>query len=90
MPVAKFWLHIDQDEQARRFEERARSPLKYWKYTDEDRRNREKWALYRDAAQEMVERTNSKHAPWHIIEGNDKRFARIKVLRTVLDLLEHA
>ncbi len=90
MPVAKFWLHIDQEEQARRFEERAKSPLKQWKFTDEDVRNRAKWPRYELAVNEMLARTNQKHAPWHLIEANDKRFARIKILRTVLELMERA
>lgn len=90
MPVAKFWLQIDQDEQARRFEERAKSPLKQWKFTDEDVRNREQWPKYELAVNEMLAKTNQKVAPWHLIEANDKRFARIKVLRTVLDLMERA
>ncbi|MCB1322082.1 MAG: UDP-galactose-lipid carrier transferase [Leptospiraceae bacterium] len=85
--VAKFWLHIDQDEQLRRFEERARSPMKQWKLTDEDWRNREKWPLYRDAVEEMISRTSSEMAPWFLIEGNDKLFARIKVLQLALQTL---
>ena len=90
MPLAKFWLQIDQEEQARRFEERAKSPLKQWKFTDEDVRNREKWPQYETAVNEMLARTNQKGAPWHLIEANDKRFARIKILRTVLELMERA
>ena len=90
MPVAKFWLQIDQDEQARRFEERAKSPLKQWKFTDEDVRNRAKWPQYEAAVNEMLAKTNQKDAPWHLVEANDKHFARIKVLRTVLELLERA
>ncbi|MCR9143270.1 MAG: hypothetical protein NXI24_13525 [bacterium] len=90
MPVAKFWLQIDQSEQERRFEERAKSPLKQWKFTDEDVRNRAKWPQYEEAVNEMLMRTHHKNAPWHLIEANDKRFARIKVLRTVLELMERA
>ena len=90
MPVAKFWLQIDQAEQARRFEERARSPLKQYKFTDDDVRNREKWPQYEAAVTEMLEKTSTKRAPWHVIAANDKRYARIQVLRTVLELLEDA
>ncbi|MBI40845.1 MAG: hypothetical protein CMF59_14705 [Leptospiraceae bacterium] len=86
--IAKFWLQIDQKEQASRFEARANSPLKQWKFTEEDVRNREKWPEYEQAVQDMLDRTDTNYAPWHLIEANDKRFARIKVLRTVLSLLE--
>lgn len=89
MRVAKFWLHIDQDEQARRFEERAKSPLKQWKFTDEDVRNREKWPEYALAVNEMIAKTHRpEEAPWHLVEANDKRFARLRVLRTVLKLFK--
>lgn len=90
MCVAKFWLHIDQAEQARRFEERAKSPLKQWKFTDEDVRNREKWPEYALAVNEMIAKTHRTSAPWHLVEANDKRFARLRVLRTVLKLLKRA
>ena len=86
--IAKFWLQIDQEEQSRRFEARAMSPLKQWKFTEEDVRNREKWPLYEAAVCDMLTRTSKDYAPWHLIEANDKRFARIKVLRTVLALLK--
>ncbi|MCB1303677.1 MAG: UDP-galactose-lipid carrier transferase [Leptospiraceae bacterium] len=85
--VAKFWLHIDQKEQEARFEARALSPLKQWKFTEEDVRNRDKWPQYEEAVREMLIKTHHDYAPWHLIEANDKRFARIKVLRTVLSLL---
>ncbi len=86
--IAKLWLQIDQKEQASRFEARANSPLKQWKFTEEDVRNREKWPEYEQAVQDMLDRTDTNYAPWHLIEANDKRFARIKVLKTVLSLLE--
>lgn len=86
--VAKFWLHIDQQEQERRFKARAMSPLKQWKFTEEDVRNREKWPRYEAALVDMLKNTHREEAPWHIIEANDKRFARIKILRTVLTLLK--
>lgn len=86
--VLKFWMHIDKDEQARRFEERAQNPEKQWKITDEDWRNREKWDLYEDAVNEMIVRTSTTYAPWIIVEGNSKYYARIKVLETVVNALE--
>lgn len=86
--VLKFWLHIDKDEQERRFNDRMKNPEKRWKITDEDWRNREKWAQYEEAVNEMLERTSTKDAPWIIVEGNSKYYARIKVLETVADALE--
>jgi len=81
--VLKFWLHIDQDEQLRRFKERERVPYKQHKITEEDWRNREKWEDYKRAVNEMVIRTSTENAPWHLIPGNDKRHARIAVLEVV-------
>ena len=86
--VIKFWLHIDKDEQARRFKERQDTPEKNWKITDEDWRNREKWDMYEKAVDEMLVRASTSYAPWVIVEGNDKMYARIKVLETVVDALE--
>lgn len=86
--VLKFWLHIDKDEQERRFKERQANPLKQWKITEEDWRNREKWDQYEEAVNEMLIRTSTTYAPWIVVEGNDKRYARIKVLKTVVDALE--
>ena len=86
--VLKFWLHIDKDEQERRFKERQANPSKQWKITDEDWRNREKWDQYEEAVNEMLVRTSTTYAPWIVVEGNDKRYARVKVLRTVVDALE--
>ncbi len=86
--VIKFWLHIDKDEQERRFRERMENPAKQWKITDEDWRNREKWDLYEAAVDEMLVRTSTTYAPWVVVEGNDKLYARVKVLRTVVDALE--
>ena len=85
--VFKFWLHIGKDEQVRRFEERAGTPYKAWKLTDEDWRNREKWDLYEAAVEEMLLKTSTLTAPWTIVEGTDKLWARVKVLRTVVDRL---
>jgi polyphosphate:AMP phosphotransferase len=85
--LVKFWLHISKDEQLRRFEERQNTPFKRWKITDEDWRNREKWSQYDIAVHDMVERTSTHIAPWVLVEGNDKRFARVKVLRSVCEKL---
>ena len=86
--LGKFWLHIDKAEQERRFLERQNVAYKAWKLTDEDWRNRANWAAYEMAVNEMVERTSTGVAPWTIVEANDKKFARLKVLKTVCDLLE--
>ena len=86
--VLKFLLHIDKDEQERRFKERQANPAKQWKITDEDWRNREKWDQYEEAVNEMLIRTSTTYAPWIVVEGNDKRYARVKVLQTVVDALE--
>jgi polyphosphate kinase 2 (PPK2 family) len=88
--VQKFWLQISKEEQLARFEARKLTPYKRYKITDEDWRNREKWDEYRDAINEMLERTSANHAPWNLIAGNDKRFARIQVLQIVTDALREA
>ncbi len=85
--LVKFWLHIDKDEQLRRFEERQTVAWKNWKITDEDWRNREKWDQYKVAVDEMLFRTSTTHAPWTVVEANDKRYARIKVLRTIVETM---
>ena len=86
--VLKFWMQIDKDEQERRFKERQQNPEKQWKITEEDWRNREKWDLYEVAVNEMLLRTSTEYAPWIVVEGNDKYYARIKVLETVVNALE--
>lgn len=86
--VLKFWLQIDKDEQERRFKERMENPEKQWKITDEDWRNREKWDQYEQAVDEMLVRTSTTYAPWIIVEGNSKYYARIKVLQSVVDAIE--
>ena len=86
--IIKFWMHIDKDEQEKRFKERQADPDKQWKITDEDWRNREKWDKYEIAVNEMIMRTSTEHAPWIIVEGNDKYYARIKVLKTVTEAIE--
>jgi polyphosphate:AMP phosphotransferase len=88
--LVKFWLSIDQKTQLKRFKEREQIPFKRFKITEEDWRNREKWPLYRDAVGDMVDRTSTEIAPWTLVEANDKRFARIKVLRTINEALEAA
>lgn len=86
--IIKFWLHIDSDEQEKRFKERMENPEKQWKITDEDWRNREKWSQYEEAVDEMILRTSTTYAPWHIVEANDKYYARVKVLETVANTIE--
>ena len=86
--VIKFWMHIDKDEQERRFRERQENPEKQWKITDEDWRNREKWDQYEDAVNEMLLRTSTDYAPWVVVEGNSKYYARVKVLETVVKAIE--
>ncbi len=86
--VIKFWIQIDKDEQLRRFTDRQNTPEKQYKLTDEDWRNREKWAVYESAIDEMLQKTNTAQAPWVIVEGNDKKYARLKVLRTLREALE--
>jgi polyphosphate kinase 2 (PPK2 family) len=88
MILVKFWLHISDEEQLRRFKKREKNPLKAWKLTDEDWRNREKRPAYEEAIDEMVRRTSTEHAPWHLVEAEDKRYARVKVLETVCDAIE--
>jgi polyphosphate:AMP phosphotransferase len=88
--VVKFWLAISKDEQLRRFEARADTPYKQYKITDEDWRNRQKWDLYRQAVGDMVDRTSTSFAPWTLVEAEDKRYARLKVLDTVCDRVEAA
>ncbi len=86
--LLKFWIHIDPDEQLARFKAREVTPWKQWKLTDEDWRNREKWAEYEEAVNDLVEKTSTSNAPWTLVEGNDKKYARIKVLTTVCEALE--
>jgi polyphosphate kinase 2 (PPK2 family) len=86
--LLKFWLHISKDEQLKRFRDRTEVRYKRWKITDEDWRNRKRWADYTIAVNDMVARTSTTIAPWTLIEGNDKNFARVKVLKTIVDSLE--
>ncbi|MFT4588991.1 MAG: polyphosphate:AMP phosphotransferase [Candidatus Binatia bacterium] len=86
--VFKFWLQIDRDEQMARFKAREKIAHKRHKITDEDWRNREKWDAYEHAVEEMIERTSTKRAPWTLVAANQKKFARIQVLKTFCDQLE--
>ena len=88
--IVKFWIHISREEQLRRFKEREQAPHKQWKITDEDWRNREKWDRYEPAVIEMLQRTSTIHAPWTIVEGDCKLYARVRAIRTVVDALEGA
>lgn len=88
--VIKFWVQIDKDTQLERFNERKANPEKQWKITDEDWRNREKWDLYEGAVNEMLKKTNTAFAPWHVLESNDKHYARIKALKIVIKACEKA
>jgi polyphosphate kinase 2 (PPK2 family) len=86
--LVKFWLHISDDEQLVRFNARAADPLKRWKLTDEDWRNREKNRLYEAAAEDMLRKTSQPLAPWDVIVGEQKRFARIAVLERLIQRIE--
>ncbi|MBC8586336.1 polyphosphate:AMP phosphotransferase [Youxingia wuxianensis] len=86
--IVKFWLQIDKDEQLRRFQERENTPGKQWKLTQEDWRNREKWDQYEEAVDDMLKYTSTDFAPWTVIESQDKKFGRIKAIRTVINAIE--
>ncbi|MBI4248790.1 MAG: polyphosphate:AMP phosphotransferase [Elusimicrobia bacterium] len=86
--IVKFWLAISQEEQLRRFKDRQLTAYKQYKITQEDWRNREKWDAYQAAACDMIEKTNNAAAPWVLVEGNDKRWARIKILEATCRQLE--
>lgn len=86
--VVKFWIHIDKDTQLERFNEREAVPEKRWKITDEDWRNREKWDQYEVAVDEMIAKTSTQTAPWHIIQSKDKMYARVQALNVVIDAIE--
>jgi polyphosphate kinase 2 (PPK2 family) len=86
--VAKLWLHISSEEQLKRFEARAADPLKSWKLTGEDWRNREKRADYEAAVEEMLERTDRPHARWRVVAAESKRYARVTVMRIAIEEIE--
>jgi polyphosphate kinase 2 (PPK2 family) len=88
--LCKFWLHISPQEQLRRFKDRQRVAFKRYKITDEDWRNRDKWPDYQEAVDEMVARCSTEFAPWTLVAGNDKKFARIQILRTIVERLAAA
>jgi polyphosphate kinase 2 (PPK2 family) len=88
MILVKLWLHISPDEQLERFEQRAKDPLKSWKLTDEDWRNRDKRPQYTEAIEDMLARCDTPEAPWQLIEADSKRFARVKVIQTVIERIE--
>ena len=88
--IVKFWVHIDKDTQLARFNDRQSNPEKQWKITDEDWRNREKWDQYETAVDEMLQKTSTAYAPWHILESVDKKYARLKALRIVIEEIEKA
>ena len=88
MLLVKFWLHISDEEQLKRFKQRQKDPLKVWKLTDDDWRNREKRAEYEQAVEDMVARTDQPYAPWHLVEADSKRYARVKVIQTVIERIE--
>ena len=88
--IVKFWVQIDKDTQLARFNDRQNNPEKRWKITDEDWRNREKWDQYEVAVDEMLQKTSTTYAPWHILESVDKKYARLKALRIVIEEIEKA
>jgi polyphosphate:AMP phosphotransferase len=87
--IIKFWLQIDPDTQLARFKEREATPDKQWKITDEDWRNRDKWPQYETAVDEMIEKTSTVFAPWHILESCDKKYARVKALKIIVTTLQN-
>jgi AMP-polyphosphate phosphotransferase len=86
--IVKLWLHTSPEEQLKRFEARAKNPLKSWKLTDEDWRNREKRPQYEAAVEEMLERTDRENAPWRVVAAESKRFARVETIRVVNEQIE--
>jgi polyphosphate kinase 2 (PPK2 family) len=85
--LIKFWLHISRQEQLRRFRERERTHYKSWKLTDDDWRNRGRWDDYLQATEDMLIKTSTHLAPWTVVEANNKPYARVKVLQTVVERL---
>ncbi|MCP4307889.1 MAG: polyphosphate kinase, partial [bacterium] len=83
MRVVKIFLHITREEQLERFEARLRNPMKRWKLSYEDFRNRKKWDEYEAATNEMLKRTSTKHAPWNLIPANHKKYARVAALKVI-------
>ena len=90
MLLVKLWMHISDEEQLERFERRRDDPLKSWKLTDEDWRNREKRPQYEEAVEDMLQLTDHEGGRWHVIAGDSKKFARVAVIETVIAELERA
>ena len=88
--IVKFWLQVSRQEQLKRFQARKRTSFKRFKITPEDWRNRRKWSAYESAVCDMIDRTSTEIAPWTLVEAEDKRFARIKVLTTINDRLKQS
>jgi polyphosphate kinase 2 (PPK2 family) len=88
MLLIKFWLHVSDAEQLKRFKAREKDPLKRWKLTDEDWRNRERRADYEAALEELLDRTDRSWASWQVVEAESKRYARVKVIETVVAEVE--
>ncbi|KAF0174702.1 MAG: hypothetical protein FD161_3533 [Limisphaerales bacterium] len=88
--VSKFWVHISKDEQLRRFKQREEIAFKRYKITAEDWRNREQWDAYKAAINDMVAHTSTEFAPWTLVAGNDKKFARVQIVKTLCQHLEAA
>jgi AMP-polyphosphate phosphotransferase len=88
MVLVKVWLHVSEEEQLKRFKDREKDPLKAWKLTDEDWRNREKRPQYVEAVEDMVRETSTGFAPWTLVEAESKRYARVKVIETVIAAAE--
>ena len=88
--IIKIYLHITKDEQLARFKRREADPYKHWKISDEDWRNRKKWDQHNAAAEEMFEKTSTEDSPWHVIAANYKWYARLRVVKIVVDRLEKA
>jgi polyphosphate kinase 2 (PPK2 family) len=86
--LVKYWFHVDANEQLRRFEARRATPHKTWKLTEEDYRNRANWDDYETAVEEMLVKTSTGIAPWTVVAGNDRRYARVKCIRTLVDALQ--
>ena len=88
--LAKFWVHLSPAEQLRRFKEREHVAYKQYKITDEDWRNRKRWPDYKLAVDDMVAKCSTEFAPWTVVAGNDKKFARVQILKTIVHRLEDA
>jgi polyphosphate kinase 2 (PPK2 family) len=88
MILVKLWMHVSSEEQLKRFRKREKDPLKTWKLTDEDWHNREKRDQYAEAVEDMLARTDQPHSPWHLVEADSKRYARVKVVETVIERIE--